>query len=304
MSSSLYDTLEISKNASADEIKKAYRRLARKYHPDINKEKGAEEKFKEINAAYEILSDPQKKAQYDQYGDSMFGGQSFSDFSRSAGAGGASFEDIINSIFGGAGGFSGAKGFRSQGFNGFGGGFNHFGGGFSGFDSEDLDEAARIKIPFELGILGGEHSINYKGENIKIKIPYGLKSGEKLRIKGKGKQMGAQKGDLILQVELEDSPEYTRDGDDLSKKLDISLRTALFGNEKVSVKTPRKEVSIKIAPNSKNGQKIRLRGYGVQNRKSGIYGDLYLTLNVILPNTEQLEPELLQALKDKLPQDS
>ncbi|HEF7977553.1 TPA: DnaJ domain-containing protein, partial [Campylobacter jejuni] len=100
---SLYETLEVSKNASADEIKKAYRRLARKYHPDINKEKGAEEKFKEINAAYEILSDEKKRAQYDQYGDSMFGGQSFHDFSRNTG--GVNLDDILKDLFGG--GFGG-----------------------------------------------------------------------------------------------------------------------------------------------------------------------------------------------------
>ncbi|TQR32974.1 DnaJ family protein [Campylobacter sp. MIT 99-7217] len=293
---SLYETLDINKNASADEIKKAYRRLARKYHPDINKEKGAEEKFKEINAAYEILSDPKKKAQYDQYGDSMFGGQSFGDFSRSTN--GADINDILNSIFGGAGGFGGfsSKGFKSSGFGNF--------GGFSqGFGGEDLDVNARIKIPFELGILGGEHSFTYQGETIKIKIPYGLKSGEKLRVRNKGKQLGTQRGDLILQVELEESNEYERDDDDLIKKVDISLRTALFGTDKLSIKTPRKEVSIKLAPNSKNGQKIRLKGYGVQNRKSGYYGDMYLILNVILPNTQTMDKDLLKALEEKLPKD-
>ncbi|MGM0622644.1 MAG: DnaJ domain-containing protein, partial [Campylobacterota bacterium] len=119
MSKSLYQTLEINENASEAEIKKAYRRLARKYHPDINKDAGAEEKFKEINAAYEVLSDPQKKAQYDQYGDTMFGGQNFHDFARGQG-GGVDLDDILNSIFG-QGGFGGARG-------GFGGA-----SGFSGF---------------------------------------------------------------------------------------------------------------------------------------------------------------------------
>ena len=87
MAKSLYETLEVSENASADEIKKAYRKLARKYHPDVNKDPKAEDKFKEINAAYEVLSDPQKKQQYDQHGDSMFGGQNFSDFARNQGGG-------------------------------------------------------------------------------------------------------------------------------------------------------------------------------------------------------------------------
>ncbi|EIY6494086.1 J domain-containing protein [Campylobacter lari] len=283
MSNSLYETLGVSKNASADEIKKAYRKLARQYHPDINKEAGAEEKFKEINAAYEILSDEKKRAQYDQYGDSMFGGQSFQDFSRSAG--GADINDILRNIFGG--GFSSSNNFR--------GGF----GGFGGFE-EDLDLQASIKIPFEKGILGGEHSIMINKEQVKIKIPHGIKDGEKLRIRGKGKSFQGHSGDLILKVELEQSDEYEREDDDLYKKVEISLKTALFG-DKISVNTPRKEVKITIPPNSKNNQKIRLKGYGVQNRKTDIYGDMYLILNVKLPDTSTLDPEFLKILEEKLP---
>lgn len=288
MSNSLYDTLGIAKNASSEEIKKAYRRLARKYHPDINKEKGAEDKFKEINAAYEILSDEQKRAQYDRYGDSMFGGQSFSDFSKNMG--GADLNDILRNIFGG--GF----GFNSSGFSGFNSGFKSSNFGFG----EDLDINAELVIPFEKAILGGEHSIIMNKESIKIKIPHGIKNGEKLRIRGKGKIAGGQRGDLIVQVKLGASDEYERDDDDLYKKCDISLKTALFGGS-VKVKTPRKEVSVKIPPNSKNGQKIRLKGYGVQNRKSDIYGDMYLSLNVILPNVAEMDASLLKILEEKLP---
>lgn len=303
MSNSLYETLGIDKNASADEIKKAYRRLARKYHPDINKEKGAEEKFKEINAAYEILSDEQKRRQYDMYGDNIFGGQSFSDFSRSAGAGGADLNDILKNIFGG--GFGGAGGFGSRGnFGGFssanGFGSNGFSSSF-GFDDEvDLDLETKISIPFDIAILGGEHSINFKGERIKIKIPHGIKNGDKLRISGKGKSFGNKRGNLIISVQIEPSDEYEREDDDLYKKLDISLKTALFGG-KVEVSTPRKSVSLKIPPNSKNNQKIRLKGYGVQNRKNDIYGDMYLSLNVILPNTDTLDEAFVKELEAKLP---
>ncbi len=290
MSNSLYETLGISQNASADEIKKAYRKLARQYHPDINKEAGAEEKFKEINAAYEILSDEKKRAQYDRYGDSMFGGQSFHDFSRNAG--GADINDILNNIFGGGfGGFG--RGFSSS--NNFRSGF----GGFGGFE-EDLDLQASVKIPFEKGILGGEHTININNEQVKIKIPHGIKDGEKLRIRGKGKSFQGQKGDLILKVELEKSGEYEREDDDLYKKIEISLKTALFG-DKISVRTPRKEVKITIPPNSKNNQKIRLKGYGVQNRKTDLYGDMYLILNVKIPDINSLDPEFVKILEEKLP---
>ncbi len=287
MSNSLYETLGVSKNASNDEIKKAYRRLARKYHPDINKEKNAEEKFKEINAAYEVLSDKTKRAQYDQYGDNIFGGQSFHDFTRSAGAGGIDLDAIFREYFRGAG----SRSFNSRGF-----------GAFNSFDEEDLDLSASVSIPFETGILGGEHTIFFNNESIKIKIPHGMKNGEKLRIRGKGKRAYARTGDLIIKIRLEESPLYQRDEDDLICNFNISLRTALFGG-KITVKTPRKEVSVKIPPDSKNGQKIRLKGYGVQNRKSDIYGDLYLILNVILPKTESLDPQLLKELEEKLPKD-
>ncbi|EAI0653384.1 J domain-containing protein [Campylobacter coli] len=296
---SLYETLGVSKNASADEIKKAYRRLARQYHPDINKEKGAEEKFKEINAAYEILSDEKKRAQYDQYGDSMFGGQSFHDFSRNAG--GVNLDDILKDLFGGGFGGGSSRGSRFNGFSsrGFDTGF----GGFGGFE-ENLDSTIELSIPFEKAVVGGEHSFNLQGETIKFKIPHGIKQGEKLRIRNKGKKgHNGSRGDLIVIVKLEESEIYQREDDDLYQKVDISLKTALFGG-KVTVSTlkeNKKEATITIPANSKNGQKIRLKGYGVQNRKNDIYGDMYLVLNVILPSTQTLDEQLIEILKEKLP---
>ncbi|MDY5897867.1 MAG: DnaJ C-terminal domain-containing protein [Campylobacter coli] len=296
---SLYETLGISKNASADEIKKAYRRLARQYHPDINKEKGAEEKFKEINAAYEILSDEKKRAQYDQYGDSMFGGQSFHDFSKNTG--GVNLDDILKDLFGGGFGGGSSRGSRFNGFSSK--GFNTGFGGFGGFEEEDLDSTIELSIPFEKAVVGGEYSFNLQGETIKFKIPHGIKQGEKLRIRNKGKNgRNGTRGDLIVKVKLGESEIYQREDDDLYQKVDISLKTALFGG-KVTVNTlkeNKKEATITIPANSKNGQKIRLKGYGVQNRKSDIYGDMYLVLNVVLPNTETLDEKLIEMLKEKL----
>ena len=295
MSNSLYETLGISKGASSDEIKKAYRKLARQYHPDINKEPGAEEKFKEINAAYEILSDETKRRQYDQYGDSMFGGQSFHDFSSVNFGGNADINDILNQIFGNFGG----SGRSSRGF----GGFNSASfGGFDGFDQgfgQNLDIQARINISFELAVNGGDYEFSINGEKIKIKIPAGLNSGEKLRARNKGKSAGSHRGDLIITVNIEEDKEYKRDGDDLYKNLDLTLKTALFG-DKIDVKTFKKDVSIKIPPNTKNGQKIRLKGYGVKNRKSNIYGDMYLVTNIILPDIERIDPQLRDMLQSKL----
>ena len=293
MSKSLYDTLDVSQDASADEIKKAYRRLARKYHPDVNKDAGAEEKFKEINAAYEILSDEQKRRQYDQYGDNMFGGQNFHDFAHSQG--GANLDDILRSIFGGGGGFGGFGGQSSRG--GF-GGFSS--GGFGGFSEPDLDISAKITIPFNVSILGGKHALSFSGESFDVKIPAGIKSGEKMRVKDKGKSYQGRKGDLILNVDVAPSPEYTREGDDLVKTIDIPLKTALFGG-KVIVDTLYKEITLKVKEDTKNGQKFRVKEYGALNRKTQVKGDLYLVANIILPSLESLDQELKALMEAKLP---
>ena len=177
MAKSLYETLNVSENASTSEIKKAYRTLAKKYHPDMNKAPEAEEKFKEINAAYEVLGDEQKKSQYDMHGDDMFGGQNFHDFAQGQGSG-ADINDILRQMFGQQGG----GGFGGQG--GFGGGF----GGHSGFGQPDLDLNANLSIDFNTSILGGLKNVSMNGESFDIKIPEGIKDGQKIRAKNKGKQ--------------------------------------------------------------------------------------------------------------------
>lgn len=297
MSKSLYDTLEISENASQEEIKKAYRKLARKYHPDINKDSGAEEKFKEINAAYEVLSDENKKAQYDRFGDAMFGGQNFHDFSRSQGSG-ANIDDILSSIFG-QGGFSAGNG---SGF--FGGGFSGFGGGgdfgFSNFNAPNLDVQENIQIPFENAALGGNYHYSGRSGSFDIKIPVGLKDNETIRLKGKGNSHNGRSGDLLLKVKVLDSAEYERVDDDLYKNIDISLKTALFGG-KISLETLYGQVTLTIPQNTKNNQKFRIKGKGIKNRKSGIFGDLYVKSNVILPHTDELSKEAQVVLQTQLP---
>ncbi len=294
MSKSLYETLGVSESASADEIKKAYRKLARKYHPDINKDPEAQEKFKEINAAYEVLSDPKKKAQYDQFGDQMFGGQNFQDFARGQGAE-VDLEEILRQMFGGGGGAGGFGGGSARGgFGGFGGG--GFGGGYR---APDLDIHARITVPFLVAVNGGKHHISINGESFDIKIPAGIKNGETLRVRGKGKKAGGQSGDLLIKVEVADSPEYERKGNDLYKTFDVPLKTALFGG-KVQVQTPEKEVSLKVPKNTKNGQKFRLKDKGVPDRKTGLKGDLYLIANIVLPDVDSLDPELRKMCEEKL----
>ncbi|MCT7446005.1 MULTISPECIES: DnaJ C-terminal domain-containing protein [Aliarcobacter] len=285
MAKSLYETLEVSENATAEEIKKAYRKLARKYHPDVNKDPKAEDKFKEINAAYEVLSDPQKKQQYDQYGDSMFGGQNFSDFARSQG-GGVDLDEILRQMFG-AGGF-GRSGFSNSGFGGF------------GFDEPDLDTQAQVTIPFDVAVLGGKQHISLSNDSFDIKIPEGIENGQKIRAKGKGKSYQGRRGDLILKINIAPSNEYERDGDTLTKYFDVPLKTALFGG-KVEIKTIHKDITLKVPQNTKQNQKFRVKELGVLNKKTNQKGDLYLKANIILPKIEDLDPKFVQILEENLP---
>lgn len=292
MSKSLYTTLEIAPGASEAEIKKAYRKLARQYHPDVNKDPKAEEKFKEINAAYEVLSDKEKRSKYDQFGDSMFGGQNFHDFARGQG-GNVDLDDILRNIFGQGGG-----GFGGGGFGGFGGG-SFGGGGFGGGMNLDID--ANVTVPFAVAVLGGKHSISLSGESFDIKIPAGIKSGEKLRVRGKGKKHGSQVGDLYLRIDVAANPEYEREGDNLVKTFNVPLYAALFGG-KVAIQTLEKEVTLKVPENTKNGQRFRLKEMGVLNRQSNVRGDLYLKANIVLPAVDKIDPDLVEQMKQSLPQ--
>ncbi len=280
MAKSLYETLGISENASADEIKKAYRKLARKYHPDVNKDESAVDKFKEINAAYEVLSDKKKKDEYDMYGDQIFGGQNFHDFAQNRG-GNVDLDELLKNIFGG-----GAGG---------------FGGGFGG-NSMDLDQKTTIIVPFAVSVLGGKHHVSISADSFDIKIPAGIKSGETLRVRGKGHAgMGGQKGDLLIKVEVSPSPTFTREGNDLYTTMDVPLKEALFGG-KVTIKTSLHDpITIKVPSNTKSGQKFRVKGKGVIDRKTSLSGNLYLTANIVLPDVDTLDPELKEMLKEKLP---
>ena len=289
MAKSLYETLGVGENANADEIKKAYRKLARQYHPDVNKDAGAEDKFKEINAAYEVLSDPEKKSQYDQFGDNMFGGQNFHDFARGQRGAGFDMDDILRQVFGG--------GFGRNGFGGGFGGFGNFGGGFS--NEVDLDIQANMKIAFPKAVLGGKEHISLNGESFDVKIPEGIVNGQKIRVAGKGKNHNGQRGDLILQIEVEKSDIYTQNGSDLEMIFDVPLKTAMFGG-KITIDTLRRELSLKIPQNTKNGQKFRVKELGMLDRKTKAIGDLYLKANIILPKIEDLSPELVSVMQREL----
>ncbi|AAD05985.1 putative co-chaperone with DnaK [Helicobacter pylori J99] len=288
MSKSLYQTLNVSENASQDEIKKSYRRLARQYHPDLNKTKEAEEKFKEINAAYEILSDEEKRRQYDQFGDNMFGGQNFSDFARSRGPS-EDLDDILSSIFG-KGGFSQRFSQNSQGFSGF---------NFSNFAPENLDVTAILNVSVLDTLLGNKKQVSVNNETFSLKIPIGVEEGEKIRVRNKGKMGRTGRGDLLLQIHIEEDEMYRREKDDIIQIFDLPLKTALFGG-KIEIATWHKTLTLTIPPNTKAMQKFRIKDKGIKSRKTSHVGDLYLQARLILPKIETLSNELTALLEKEL----
>jgi curved DNA-binding protein len=253
-----------------------------------------------------VLSDKKKKDEYDLYGDQMFGGQNFHDFARQQGGSNVDLDDILKSIFGGGSSFGGGKssfggGFGSSGgFGGFGGfGGSDFGGG--GGASQELNQRTSITVPFYVSIKGGKHNISINNESFDIKIPAGIKSGETLRVRGKGNSVGGQRGDLLIKVEVAESDKYVRKGDDLYLTIDVALKTALFGG-KVKIETLIHEsITLRIPQNTKNGQKFRVKEAGVPNRKTSMKGHLYLIVNIILPKVEELDEELIEILQEKLP---
>ncbi len=288
MSKSLYQTLNVSENASQDEIKKSYRRLARQYHPDLNKTKEAEEKFKEINAAYEILSDEEKRRQYDQFGDNMFGGQNFSDFAKSRSTS-EDLDDILSSIFG-KGGFSQRFSQNSQGFSGF---------NFSNFAPENLDMTATLNVSVLDTLLGNKKQVSINNDTFSLKIPIGVEEGEKIRVRNKGKTGRTGRGDLLLEIHIEEDEMYRREKDDIIQTFDLPLKTALFGG-KIEIATWHKTLTLTIPPNTKAMQKFRIKEKGIKNRKTSHVGDLYLQARLILPKTETLSNELKALLEKEL----
>ncbi|RMF43844.1 MAG: J domain-containing protein, partial [Planctomycetota bacterium] len=244
MAKDYYELLGVGRNATKEEIQKAYRKLARKYHPDLNPDdKSAQEKFKEIQNAHEVLTDPEKRKLYDQFGpdfERMGGGARY----RHTGGGGPegfSFEDI----FGGRAGGGGANVDVEELFRQFAGG-SPFGGATRGRRSaarRGSDLTAELTIPFHTAVLGGEASIvvhrGGKSETIAVKIPPGIESGKKLRLRGHGHPGagGAPAGDLLVTVHVAPHPVFRRSGKNLELKLPITIKEAILG-AKVDVPTP------------------------------------------------------------------
>jgi curved DNA-binding protein len=299
MAEDYYKILGVDKKASSSDIKKAYRKLAMKYHPDHAKDdKAAEDKFKKISEAYAVLSDEEKRKQYDTYGSADFQ-QRFSqeDIFRNF-----DFSDIFREFgFGGRGFSTGDGGFRFS-----------FGGG-SPFGGRRAQQAAPkgSDLVYELPLtvrdvaLGTTKNIAFqhqgRTENISVKIPKGMIAGKKLRLSGKGEASpyGGPAGDLYIKSVLVDDPQYQVDGHDLYLNREIKFTEAVFGTQ-ISVPTlDGKEMTLKIPPGTRHKTKMRLSGLGLPQMKGDAAGDLYVVVLVEMPRqltTEQTR--LMRQLAD------
>ncbi|MDD2366958.1 MAG: DnaJ C-terminal domain-containing protein [Desulfuromonadaceae bacterium] len=295
-----YKALGVEKGASAEDIKKAFRKLAVKYHPDRNPDnKGAEDKFKEINEAYAVLSDPEKKQQYDTFGSSgfhnkysqedIFRGFDFGNAYKDMGGGfaGGGAEDIFSRLFGGSFGRAGGRsGFRST-------------------QQKGADHEMEVTVTFREAAQGAEKSIAFRRrgqrEELKVKIPAGVDNGSKIRISGKGAQSenGGSAGDLYLIIHVQNDPVFSREGGDLFVERSISFTAACLGVS-LDVPTLEGDKRIKVPAGIQPGTKIRLKGCGVKSIGSNAKGDLYVKIAVHIPealNAEQLK--LVEALAAK-----
>ncbi len=284
-----YKVLGVKKNASAGEIKKAYRKLARKYHPDVNQgDSQAEKKFKQVNEAYEVLSNDENRKKYDKYGKDWMHADEIEKQkkARAQYAGGAGYSD-----FGGGGDYS--EFFESM----FGGGFR--GGGRSmKFRGQDFNAELTLNLTDVLKT--HKRTLTVNGKNIRLTIPAGVENGQTIKIKGHGgKGMnGGPNGDLYITFNIVNNTDFRREGDNLYRNVDLDLYTAVLGGE-IVLNTLNGKVKLKVKPETQDGTKVKLKGKGFPvYKKEGKYGDLYITYHIKIPTgLSKKEKELFSELK-------
>lgn len=310
-----YELLGVSKNATETEIKKAYHKLARTLHPDVNPDKQAAEKFKAISAAYELLSDKEKRQRFDAgeidengnptpFGHGAYdrGGSGFSGFS-GFGQGGTHYrthninpEDLA-AMFGG-GGLGG--GFNFSDLFGMGGGMNGMGDNTRGFHthtSKGQDISYELEIPFNLSVTGGETTVGLaNGKRLKVKIPAGVNDDAVLRLKGQGMSGRGGNGDALIKIRVQKSSLYTREGNNLLMTVPLTLKEAVLGT-KITLPTPSGTVALKVPPSTSSGKTLRLKGKGVAAK-----GDLLVKFTIQLPphHNEELTA-FMEKWKDPTP---
>lgn len=298
-----YDVLGINRGADEKEIKRAYRKLAKKYHPDTNPgDKEAEQKFKEITEAYNVLSDTEKKKLYDQYGfaafEEGFGSEphssgGWSDFSGNFGNNHSYQEfhfsgDDMGSFFDDLFGSFGGSGFHQSSFHN--GSFGSGGFGNGSFHQRGADAHADITISFDEAIFGCDKRLELRDEHgntssLQVHIPAGINEGQSVRLKGKGESGigGGSDGDLLLKVHVTPKPGYERKGNDIYVTVNIPYTTAVLGGEAV-VPTPTGKVFCKIAAGTQSGSKIRLKNKGIPSMKNPAHkGDEYVVIQIEVP---------------------
>lgn len=301
-----YETLGVPKSASADDIKGAFRKLARKHHPDLAKDKkSAEEKFKEINEAYEVLSDPEKRKKYDEYGANwQQAGQGFGGGSGPSGGG-----------FGGYGSGGARSGFGEGGDFHFGGtGYSDFfeqffgtrsGRGFGGgaeFEEtpqRGRDVEADILVSLDEVLHGAVRQISFRRgdsqdvQTYTVKIPKGVREGQRIRLAGQGSPGGkrAPSGDLYLRVRMQQHPDYRFEGSDIYHEVEIPVWKAVLGGE-WTIPTPDGRVKLKVPPGTQNGRKFRIADRGLPEKEGG-RGDFYAVAEILIPESLNAEQKTL-----------
>jgi len=307
MEEDFYKILGVARSASKEEIEKAYRRLARKYHPDLNPDdKSAKEKFQQVQRAYEVLSDPQQRELYDRFGSNFESMAAGGGRARGGGGGGQYQEFDFNDLFGRFGGGGGdAAGFEQI--------FKQFGAGRGSSRSGRRaartggDVEAEVEIPFQTAIVGGEtqFSISHQGhtETLSVKIPAGIEEGKKIRLRGKGEPspMGGEPGDLLVTVHIAPHPFFRRrSATDLEVELPVTLAEAALGAS-VDVPTPYGTISLKIPAGTSSGQRLRIKGQGVK-LADGRKGDLFAEIQIVIPkNLDEPSTEAIRELDRKHP---
>jgi len=290
-----YQTLGVAKTASREEIQKAYRQLARKYHPDFNQNdpKGAKEKFQKVQEAFDVLGNPEKRKVYDQFGvspDQMGSGGGSGPFQWSFGGGAPGRKASFN-------------------FDNIGDFMHMFGGGgFGSASPEDLFTAGRhprqgrdieqtLMIPFTLSITGGKIDVMIGNQMVSVTIPVGIVEGKKIRLPGLGENIpGGVAGNLLLVIHVEEHPYFSRRGNNLYVDVPISLKEAVFG-AKIDVPTPKGNVTLTVPPGASSGMKLRIKQCGVAS-SSGGSGDMFAMLQVVLPkNWSDADKALLEKLR-------
>jgi curved DNA-binding protein len=289
-----YEALGVPRDASADEIRRAYRNLARRLHPDVNKDPGAEDRFKEVSEAYEVLRDPEKRERYDRFG-----------------AGRTAGEDVS-----GATGFGGENGFGDVSFDFGGGDFSDFFDGlfsrrgagparrgarepFEGFSMRGGDREAVLELTLEEAAAGGRRRITLSdGRDLEVEIPRGVRDGQRIRLSGQGGAGagGGPPGDLYLRVRLRPHPVFDVEGRDLYVDLPVAPWEAALGAE-VPVPTLEGNARVKVPPGSSSGRRLRLRGQGLPDSAGGPAGDLYAVVEIHVPKRlARRERELFEEL--------